>query len=73
VLRVRGNAAEVPGTYVPWLAFAAGTSPGDQSIKGARTASGGQQKPKDAHRGSRGRNPRLLLGIDDFDRMFTSG
>jgi RHS repeat-associated protein len=33
VLRVRGNAAEVPGTYVPWLPFAPSTSPGEQSIK----------------------------------------
>jgi RHS repeat-associated protein len=33
VLRVRGNAAEVPGTYVPWLAICASTAPGEQSIK----------------------------------------
>jgi RHS repeat-associated protein len=33
VLSVRGNVAEVPGTFVPWIPLAAGFSPGEQSIK----------------------------------------
>jgi RHS repeat-associated protein len=46
VLRVRGNAAEVPGTCVPWLPFVPLTSPGAQSIN-AQNRLGGSAEARE--------------------------